>query len=197
MRKLALLIVLALPLPLAAQVYKYTDEKGVIHYTDKPPSKGAKPASLPPLHTYKPLAPPEADGSGSSSVTGGEAPAPAYGDKGPAAAGDFTVTIVSPVPDQTNRDASGKLAVSAKVSPDMPDGYSLVYYVDGGRQGEPTVSASTTLTDLERGQHSISAGLLDPEGKEVARSAPVTVFLRQPTVKNPVGSRPPPRPAPR
>ena len=190
MRKLALLIVLALPLPLAAQVYKYTDEKGQVHYTDKPPTKGAKPANLPPLHTYKPL-----EASGASEAGG---PATAEPAKPAAAAGGFEVRIVSPVADQTNRDASGTLQVSVAVSPALPDGYMLAYYVDGAMNGDPTPSTSATLSEVERGQHSISAAVLDPDGVEVARSAPVTVFLRQPTVKNPVGTRrPPPRPAPR
>lgn len=188
MRKLALLIVLALPLPLAAQVYKFTDEKGVVHYTDKPPSKGAKPANLPPLHTYKPLAGPENSEGGS--VPSADTAKPA------AAAGGFELRIVSPVQNQTNRDASGNLTVSVEVSPGIPDGYQLVYYVNGAANGEPTVSTSTTLSGVERGEHSISVGLQDPDGVEVARSAAVTVFLRQPTVKNPVGTRPP-RPAPR
>ncbi|PPE73414.1 hypothetical protein C3942_14200 [Solimonas fluminis] len=195
MRELALLIVLALPLPLAAQVYKYTDEKGVIHYTDKAPGKGAKPVTLPPLHTYKPLAPPESEGAAASGAGGNDASAPPA-DKGRAAGGgDFTVSIVSPVPDQTNRDASGNLAVSVKVSPEMPEGYTLAYYVDGSPSGEPTASASTTLSGIDRGQHSISVGLQDPDGNEVARSAPVTVYLRQPTIKRVTPA--PPRPAPR
>ncbi|MDM4771803.1 DUF4124 domain-containing protein [Solimonas sp. SE-A11] len=193
MRKLALLIALVLPLPLAAQVYKYTDEKGVVHYTDKAPAKGAKPANLPPLHTYAPVSAPEGSEAGGSTPAGAKPKAKA---ESAAVAGDFELRIVSPVQNQTARDASGTLAVSVEVSPGIPDGYRLVYYVDGSPNGEPTVSTSTTLSGVERGEHNLTVGLLDPEGKEVAQSAPVTVYLRQPTVKNPVGTRPP-RPAPR
>src|SRR5690242_19267107 len=35
------------------QVYKWVDEKGVIHYTDKPPTQNATPAKLPPLQTFR------------------------------------------------------------------------------------------------------------------------------------------------
>src|SRR5690349_18207126 len=41
------------PATRSGEVYKWIDDKGVVHYTDKPPSQNATPAALPPLQTYK------------------------------------------------------------------------------------------------------------------------------------------------
>ena len=49
MRALALMLALIFALPAAAEVYRWVDENGVVHYTDKPPAPGAEPAKLPKL----------------------------------------------------------------------------------------------------------------------------------------------------
>ena len=60
MRRTAILLALLLVTPLAsAQVYKWTDAKGVVHYSDVPPAQGVK---------YKNM---------HMSLTGGSAPAAA------------------------------------------------------------------------------------------------------------------------
>ncbi|AXQ31326.1 DUF4124 domain-containing protein [Solimonas sp. K1W22B-7] len=184
MRNIILAIALFLSLPVtAADVYKYTDEKGIVHYTDKPPSKNAKPANLPPLHTYSP-----------APMGGLSAPTPSTPGAAEVAPIKYELRITSPEPDQTNRDASGNLAVTVVVTPDLPDGYTLVYYADDQANGEPRTTTSATLSGLARGQHSIVVALIDKTGAEVTRSAAVAVNLRQPTVKAPVAA---PRPAPR
>lgn len=183
MRKLFFLIALFLSLPLAAQVYKYTDEKGVVHYTDKPPSKNAKPANLPPLHTYAP--PP------TSAKPEAATPAP----EAPSGGGGFQVRITAPANESTSREASSEVAVSVDVAPPLPRGYTLRYYLDGAARSDAGDGTGALLTGVERGQHSIEVALLDPQGAEVARSAPVTVYMHQPALKRPAAA--PPRPRPR
>lgn len=184
MRKLFFLIALFLSLPLAAQVYKYTDEKGVIHYTDKPPSKNAKPANLPQLHTYEAL-PPATTATGDST-----SPAPADQPK----AGRYELKISSPAPDTTFQDSTSEVTVSVNVLPSMPDNHSLVYLVDGSPRTDKTGDTSTLVTGLERGEHSLQVALYNERGVEVARSPVVKVFMHQPTVQK---KKAPPRPAPR
>lgn len=182
MRKLFFLIALFLSLPLAAQVYKYTDEKGVIHYTDKPPSKNAKPANLPQLHTYEAL--PSASSETAKPKSPADQPKSVF----------YELKISSPAPDTTFRDSTSEVGVSVEVVPSMPSDYSLAFFVDGVAQTDKTGSTSTTLGGLERGQHSIEAVLYNDKGFEVARSPAVNVFMHQPTVKKKAA---PPRPAPR
>ncbi|HSW13542.1 MAG TPA: DUF4124 domain-containing protein [Solimonas sp.] len=174
MRKLCLLLSLSLlSLAAAAEVYKYTDEKGVVHYTDQPPSKGARPASLPPLQTV-----PSDVIAGSRS----EPDAPSRS-RAAAAAEAYSLSIVSPTPEQTFREPGGNVEVSVSVQPELQSGYGLMFYVDGApATPEPVAGTGVSLSGLERGAHAIAVALVDADGKEVTRSS-VTVYMKPPTVK--------------
>lgn len=178
MHKFCLLIALLVALPVSAEVYKYTDEKGVVHYSDKPPGKGAKPANLPPLHTYSPLpSTPPPDSAAASPA---------------AAAGNFSLRLIAPEPDQTYRDAMGTVGISVAVTPEIPSGYGLIYFVDGAPVSGPPVGATSfTAAGIERGQHTVEVTLVDGDGHEVARSAAVTIHLKQPIARAPAA---PPKP---
>src|SRR5690348_10597484 len=86
-----------------AEVYKWKDENGVIHYGDKPLSPNAKPVTLPQLQILNSLN----KKSPSSSFKGGPAP---YGGAGP------HVEITEPAPDATLR-ADGKFSVQVDIRP--------------------------------------------------------------------------------
>ena len=177
MRKLLALLLLGLAAAAAGadspsvqpdKVYRYTDEAGVVHYTDKPPSKDAKPVNLPPLQTYRfkkapprPAAPPPT-------------PAPPT----------FELAITSPTPDQTVRSGTD-IAVSVSVLPGLLDGYGLVYALDGAAQTESPVSeTSFTLKGAMRGEHTVTVSLIGPERQELTSSS-ITVHMLPPTVKKP------------
>lgn len=173
MRILLSLLLLSLPLSLAAQVYRYVDEKGVVHYSDKAPSKDAKPIVLPKLQTVPALAP----------------TAPSSSESSPAAAQrSYKVAITSPVPDQTYRDPGASITVSASVTPELADGDALMFYVDGAPAGSAgRGSNGFTLSGLERGEHSIAAAVVDADGRELVRSASVRVHLLLPGRIKPAG----------
>jgi hypothetical protein len=146
----------------AVDVYKYVDDKGVIHYTDKPPSKDAKPTDLPPLQTYSPTAP--------------AAAAPATLPKT-----DFTVSIASPTPDQFFREPAAEVPIAANVSPAMVGGFGLRYFVDTTAvTPDPIPEMRWTVGGLEPGEHLLSVALYDANGREIARSAPVTIHMAPP-----------------
>lgn len=167
MRVLALVLILSALIPSAfAEVYRWTDDKGVIHYTDKPPAKDAKPATLPALQTYKPAASADTPSSPStpSASPDGEA-APVSG-----------IRIASPQPEETIRDPEGKISIV--VATELQPGQGLVYYLDGKAQNaEPTPSTGYLVTGAERGEHQVAAAIVSAEGRELARSAPVTLFM--------------------
>ena len=156
-----------------------------MHYTDKPPSKNAKPANLPPLHTYAPPPAPARSEAAAPDTSKADQPANAR----------YQVKVTSPVHESTVRDATSEIGISVDVVPSMPSDYSLVYFVDGAARTDKTGSTATLVTGLERGQHSIQVALYNGRGVEVARSPSVTVYMHQPAVKRPAAA--PPRPAPR
>ncbi|HUS24559.1 MAG TPA: DUF4124 domain-containing protein [Candidatus Binatia bacterium] len=156
--------------PSKDKVYKWTDAQGVIHYTDKPPTKDATPAKLPPLQSYDgrsvPVVPPSTPAA-----------------RAPAAADVARVQIVSPPADEVYRDPETVVPVAVVVTPGLEDGRLLRYYVDGTPRGKASAETSDSISGLERGSHDIAVALVDASGRELARSS-VTVHLMPPTVKH-------------
>lgn len=166
MTRLLILLLLCAPAMAAEdKVYRYVDADGVVHYTDKPPSKDAQPAQLPKLQRITP------DTLPATTATPKAAPT------------RFQVSITSPAPEQTFRDHSQTLNVSASVQPALPSGYSLIYYLNG--EPQPSLGGlSAQFGPIYRGSHTVVAALMGPNGKEVARSAAVTVHVKPPVVRN-------------
>lgn len=154
----------------AADVYRWTDKDGVVHYGDQPPTKDAKPTKLPPIQTvpFARQAPASADGA-----------APAK-----PAAPTLTLTVTAPKPEETLRDATRKLPISVALSQPLPPGAGLVYLLDGRAQNTPPIdSTSYTLDSLDRGTHLVAVAAVDARGKELARSAPVIVHMKPPSAR--------------
>lgn len=162
----------------AAEVYRHVDKNGVVHYSDQPPTRDAKPVVLPPIQVIGPIG----AGSDASLDQAFTAAAPAY-----------KLSIVSPAADETFRGDDRRLPVSVSMDQPLPDGFGLLYLLDGSAQNTPAVrSLNYTLDGVERGEHLISVAMVDATGREVARAAPVIVHMKPPTVKQ--ASKPRSRP---
>jgi hypothetical protein len=175
-------------LPLLAQgaeVYKYVDDRGVVHYTDKPPP-GAKKADLPELQTYS------SDPAAAESPVAGPPVTNPAADTGTvtlppeaAALGFYSsVKIVSPTPDQTYHTADAQVTAAASVEPELQasQGHRLVFYVDGAARPPEPGQTSLVLQGLERGTHQVSAAVLDDQGQVLRQSPPVSFHMLPPTV---------------
>jgi len=113
---LLMLPVLAYAADRKPEVYKWVDDKGVVHYTDKPPSENATPAKLPPLQTYK----------------GGTPPDLSRFDKGGGkATGAAQIQVVTPAQDETFRSGERTVPVAVVLTPQLTEGQRLVYLLDG------------------------------------------------------------------
>jgi hypothetical protein len=149
------------------KVYRYTDANGVVHYTDKPPEKNAKPVNLPRLQTI-----PRSDVSKSLGATGGGREVT-----------QFTVAFDSPTPDQVFREPGAAVPVSVNVMPGLIGGYGLLYSVNGKPINEaPSFSTSVAVPGLERGSHVITVALVDAKRTPQAQAS-VTVHMKPPTVR--------------
>jgi hypothetical protein len=154
-----------------AQVYKWTDEKGVVHYGDKPNSPNAKPVTLPELMPF-------GSGSRKSTPRNFKGPAP-YGGSGP------KVEITYPAPDAT-LNTSGQFDVRVAISPVLGDTQKLNYFLDGELQNPvPTASRSFVYAGVEKGDHMLSVAVVDADGREISRSEPVIVHLQAPVAAKP------------
>lgn len=168
MRQLTAMVLFLTCLAAHAQVYKWVDEKGVVHYTDQPPSGSAKPAKLPPLQTFKGNVP------NLDELT--KTADPAASSKAP------KLRITSPAPDETFRsDAEGKINVSVVITPALQPGQDIVYFVDGVQQGGPSRNSSQVVDVTERGEHTLSVAIM--QGKKEIHRDSVTVQVKPATVK--------------
>lgn len=182
-----------LPLAAEAAVYRYVDKDGVVHYTDQPPDKSAKPAKLPPLHTMSPITPVAPTGPVVAPAAPPAVRTPLDDTKPavPTPLGELRLSMVTPRPDQTFRSAERIVPVTVALDRPLPEGHGLVYFLDDTAQGtEPVRELSTTLTEVERGEHRVSAAVVDASGAEITRTQPVTVHLKPPTVNGPASPRP-------
>ena len=173
MRILIALTLACLSSAVLADVYRWTDDKGVVHYSDKPQAPNDKPVELPHLQTYNHDATPP-----------GFTPAPASA--GPARAdagsGGGEFAILSPAQDETIRDAEGKFTVT--LSGTLQPGQGVIYYLDGtAENAQPMQSTAFLFARVDRGEHTVAAALVGADGAELARTPPVTVHLKPPTVK--------------
>lgn len=150
------------------KVYRYTDDKGVVHYTDKAPSKEAKPTELPKLQTFKAGAPPK-------NISFSDGPA--------GGAPKFSLSFDSPSPEQTYRDPGASVEVAVSVMPGLIGGHGLIYSVDGTPINDaPSFSTTMSIPGLERGSHIVSVSLVDAKRREQARAS-VTVHMKPPIAK--------------
>lgn len=172
MRRLACLLLITTALAAGAEdkVYRYVGPDGAIHYTDKPPTKDAKPVQLPQLQTFQ-------SSRGTSS-----APAVTTTPQRPAAP-QFSLSIDSPTPEQTFRDVGAQITVTVSILPGLVTGYGLIYSVDGQPQHEGALGqTSFNVGSLERGSHTLSVSLVNDKGSEVASNS-ITVHMKPPVVR--------------
>lgn len=165
-------IALSTPALSADEVYRWVDRDGVIHYGAQPPQKDAKPVALPQLQTYP-------------ARSGQRLLPPPVIDALPKSAAQLqSVRILSPVQDEIFRDPEGGISVAVAVLPALPAGAGVVFYLDGAaKNAKPAASTSTTFNNVERGEHSVTAAVVDASGKELMRAAPVTFHTKPPSAR--------------
>lgn len=162
--------------PAGAEIYKWVDNQGVVHYSDKPVD-GAQPADLPQLQ-----------GADSTTLPDDSA-APAPDESSPGANG-LSVTLQRPQPQETFR-GTGAVPLQAAVSPQLAVGQNLVYYLDGNPAAQPTRNTSLQLSGLARGEHTASVAVVDDTGNSVAHSPSVTFYVKTPSAITPLNKSAP------
>ncbi len=152
-----------------AQAYTWTDEDGVVHYSDRP-EPGAKEIVLPESNTVRTrqIARPS-----TSADTSDEAE-----DTGP-----FryeTLEVSAPAPEETLWNIEGVLNVSLALSPALQPGHQVRVYFDG--EARMVQGTSFQIDEVYRGVHNIQAEVVDETGKLMIRSLPNRFYVQQNTV---------------
>lgn len=181
MKTLLTLLWCALPLVAAAEIYRYVDDDGNVHYTDEPPAQykdTAKPVDLEPLRTVDlpSVSGVQSAGASQTGRSAGQGGAAAYSN----------VTIARPLNEQTIRDASNTLTVVVQTQPSLRTdlGHGLRFLLNGEPvNSEPVAANSLTLREVYRGSHTISAEVVAGNGQVIGRATPVTVFMKPPRAR--------------
>jgi len=171
------LLMALLLLPLVGQtqtsVYRTTDDKGNVVFTDTP---SAGTAASERVEVRQPnTAPPPPARAMPEPQAGAAAEAPA------AEAIDWQVAITAPANETTIPMGPGNFAVAAEVSPALEDPFALQLYLDGEAQGAPARQTLWNLTNVSRGAHDLTVSVVDAEGETLATSTAVRVYVFRPT----------------
>jgi hypothetical protein len=166
---LLLLGILAAGALLAEEAYMWTDEDGIVHYSDRP-EPGAKKIYLPEPNASRSL-------SRSKSAT------PAADDESEQPEGPFryeSLAVASPAAEATLWNIEGALSVSLSLNPALQQGHQVRVYFDGTPQ--MVSGTSFQLQEVWRGEHNLQAEVVDATGKLMIRSKPIRFYVQQSTV---------------
>jgi hypothetical protein len=188
----AFLVLLCLALPAAvfggAEVFRWVDTDGQVHYSDRP-SPGAERVAID-------VAPPPAT---TTAGVSSPASAPSAAEEKPAAAVYESLTIQAPGQDEVLWNIEGQLDVAVTPQPALQPGHRLQLLLDGQAVAELEAGITRSrLSDVYRGQHTLLAKIQNESGVTLMQSAPVTFQVQQSALgTKPAVNPPPPLPRPR
>ena len=157
----------------AEEAYRWVDEDGVVHYSDRP-APGAEQVQLP---TTRPSSGPSTPRPTSSYTRRNDATA-----EDTAPFSYEALSVASPAAEQTLWNIEGKLTVSLSLTPGLQSGHRVRVYFDG----TPQMVTGTTfeLEGVYRGQHNLQAEVIDQSGKLMIRSEPSRFYVQQNAIGN-------------
>lgn len=153
-----------------AQIYKWTDSQGVVHFSDHP-HEGAEKLKMPEIQTYS------APVSNKTNTPSDQEAAPQTIEH------EYTkLDIIQPINEATIRNNQGYVVVSALLEPKLFDGDTLQMIFDGAPLGDPQPNLIFTLNGIYRGTHTLAVQVLNNKGEVLKVSDKITIFMQRPRV---------------
>ncbi|WP_448110192.1 DUF4124 domain-containing protein [Pseudomonas lini] len=162
MRSLLLCLLVLIALPVAAQIYKYTDANGNTAYSNQPPDGvKAQPVELPPLNSVELQPPSEPESSRR------EQPNSAY-----------QVLELTGLPtEEALRANNGTFTVGVLIQPRLQGPHRLRLLLDDQAYGQPSNVPILQLVNIDRGEHRLAVQVID--GQNVVQQSPTVTFTVQ------------------
>ncbi len=154
-------------------MYKWKDENGRIHYSERPPEEGAEEFQLPKAVTYTPKA--VADSSGND---------PDKAD----AKGYQELKITKPEMNETVRSNKGEVQVQFTLTPTLLHGHQYKLFLDGKALDQAVPKTAVMLSGLTRGSHTVVVKVADANGVFLITSPSVIFHLRRESELSPDSS---------
>ena len=154
-----------------AQADKWTDENGLVHYSDRP-QEGAERVQLSSdgVRRRPPPPPVASDGVGDAEDAAGESTAFSY----------EALTIGAPLAEETLWNIEGVLNVTLNLQPALQTGHRIRVYFDGTPR--MVTRMSFQIDEVYRGVHNIQAEIIDESGTMMIRSMPNRFYVQQNTI---------------
>ncbi|WP_248745390.1 DUF4124 domain-containing protein [Pseudomonas sp. MWU12-2037] len=169
-----LLLLMAVALPAAAQIYKYTDANGNTAYSNQPPDgTAAQTVELPPLNSVG------LQQSYTLPLPTPATPAPATSATTPTNAGAAYSTLeLTDIPTQEAlRANNGTFTVGVKMEPRLQRQHLLRLVLDGAPYGQPSNVPRLQLVNIDRGDHTLGVQVL--AGEQVVQQSALVPFTVQ------------------
>ncbi len=174
---LAIAALLVTTLAFADGAWKWTDDNGVIHYSDVPVD-GAEKVNIAEYNRAtganlsRNTSPSSNTNTNTNTDTDTEsATAPGY----------TSIDITSPAAEETLWNVEGQVTVSVSVSPGLQSGHQIRAYFDG--QVQAVQGTTFTIDEVYRGVHNLQVEVIDGSGKLMIRSQPNRFYVQQNTVR--------------
>ena len=152
-----------------AQAYKWVDENGVVHYSDRP-QPGAEEITIESGPTPRPVVPRR-----TSTTPAEPAAEPEPEDD------DYTsLVIASPNAEETLWNIQGILNVDLALQPGLKPGHQVRVYFDGSPR--MVYGTNFQIQEVFRGVHNIQAEILNERGELQIRSVNHRFYVQQTTV---------------
>ncbi len=169
-RPILLVVGLLAATAVAAQAYRWVDENGVVHYSDRP-QPGAEQVVLPESNSTTVRRSPQAGNTGAEEQEAEEEQGPFRYE---------SIEVAAPGAEETLWNIEGVLNVSVALTPGLQPGHQVRVYFDG----EPRMVTSTSfqIQEVWRGVHNIQVEVLNEGGELMIRSRTNRFYVQQNTV---------------
>ena len=168
MRLIVAVLALSIAASASAAVYKWVQPDGTVTYSDRAPQENASPTDLPELQEIK-LPPPPPPSEASGPDTQAEQPLRREYTK-------FEIT--EPADNSAFRDNAGQVTVKLNLEPALQEGDTVAILLDGKEIGQGKSNA-LSLSNVDRGTHTLSAMVKNTQGGTVISANPVTFTLQR------------------
>jgi hypothetical protein len=172
--KRLLFLILCVFHPVSADIYRLVDEAGSVSFSDQPHPQATL-IEVNSLPTYTPVSS-RFDVSEANTIE----------DQVTNNVPNYQVEILSPENEQVFWDNSGTVTVHIKLEPELDNsrGDLIKVMLDGKQIGEPQTTPVVSLTNMDRGLHSLNVTVVSAEQTVLASSETITFQLHRRSVIN-------------
>lgn len=173
MRVFIVLVGLFAGIGAVAEVFRWVDEDGLIHFSDRP-HEGAETVVLPQAQTFSAPAVRPRQQTTEAETDPGEFD------------GYTSLRIIRPGQDEVLWNTGGLVDVQVDPEPQLQAGHNIQLFLDGQMvSGLAGGQRAFQLSEVDRGAHSLRAEIHDADGNGLFQSVAITFTVQQTSVQNP------------